>query len=128
MDGRYEKPIEADESCQPQSGERALIRQLVLTLTALGNYLGAAQHTMTQGPDLKDAPRRVALERALQQFSHASSIVRRLQYLSRPLCEASDGADAEPAPVPRHSELPQAGCNDGGVQRSGPVVGGRHLA
>ena len=122
MDDRYENPIEPDEARQPQSGQRALVRQLVLTLTALGNYLGAAQHTMAQGPDLKDAPRRVALERALQQFSDASSIVRRLQYLSRPLGEASPEADAEPAPVPKRSELAQAECNDGGARRSGPFV------
>ena len=107
------------------SAERALIRQLVITLTALGNYLGAAQHTITQGPDLKDVPRRVALDRALQQFSHASLIVRRLQYLSRPLCEASPGADAGPAPVPKHSELAQAECNNAAPRRSGPVDNGQ---
>ena len=48
MGGRHENPTEAGEPSQAESTERALIRQLVLTLTALGNYLGAAQHTVTR--------------------------------------------------------------------------------
>lgn len=124
MDGRYEKPIEAGEPRHSDSAECALIRQLVLTLTALGNYLGAAHHTGPQERGPKDALRRVALERALQQFGHASSIVRRLQYISHPLGEAPYGTDTEPSQGPKHTGLAQAACNSGGTRYNRPVDAG----
>src|SRR3954447_26491744 len=102
MDGRYENPIEAGEPRESDNAERALIRQLVVSLTALGNYLGAAQHAGLQDQGPKDPLQRVALERALQQFGHASSTVRRLQYISRPLREPPHGTDAEPPQIPKH--------------------------
>lgn len=124
MDGRYENRIEAGEPRQSDSTERALIRELVLTLTALGNYLGAAQHSGPQERGPQDALRRVALERALQQFGHASSIVRRLQYVLRPLCEAPHGTHTELSQVPKRTELAQAACNSSGNGYSRPVDGG----
>jgi hypothetical protein len=108
MDGRYENPNEAGAFPESESTERALIRQLVLTLTALGNYLGVAQHTCIEGPGPKDALPQVAIESALQQFSHASAIVKRLQHVSRPSCEPPRSADTQPAQVQKPSELAEA--------------------
>ena len=123
MDGRYENPIEAGAPPKSESVERVLIRQLVLTLTALGNYLGAAQHTCTEGRVKKDSLPHVAIECALQQFSHASAIVKRLQHVSRPSCEPSHSADTQPTQVQKHSELAQAACDTAGTRHNRPIDG-----
>ncbi len=61
----------------------ALLHEMIEALTALGNYLGAAQRKFKQQPEPRPEGLREALKKSLGQHERASETVRRLNDLRR---------------------------------------------
>jgi len=62
-------------------GRAALLHELIEALTALGNYLAAAQRELENQPALKQEVVEEAIRKSLSQYDRASEATRRLQAL-----------------------------------------------
>jgi hypothetical protein len=72
---RREAPIKRRDE------KAALVRELIEVLTAVGNYLAAAQHEFEKEPRPVGGMLEEALEKSLGQYERASNCVRRLHQL-----------------------------------------------
>ena len=111
MNTRDEDPTAAGEPLPPNwvGAEKALVQQLIVSLTALGNYLAAAHQKVVLRPEPGDDLLAMALGRASRQFDQASTLARRLHHLVPPM---EDTAAAEGAMAARSNRAGSAKQSD----------------